>query len=613
MDNRLRTILLGAVLATGAVLRLWDYWSFSFSNDELSALSRLEFGSLASLVYEGVRPDGHPAAAQVLLWHVSRLFGEHEAVVRLPFVLAGIAAILFTYRMGRAWASVSMGLLMAASVATLEFPLLYSRIARPYSLGLLFATMAAYLWIRVLRNTHSAANLWVLAISLALCAYTHYFSGLTAAVMALAGTFILRGSNLRQYLYALGGAVVLFLPHLSITLHQLSLGGVGWVAIPGNHWPLEHLHHVFNRSYLVMGVLAAIGVVGWATFRPHRKWTQWLLPLLLFGLPLSIGFLYSVLVSPVLQHSVLLFSFPFILAFLFSGWDDSRPWLTSLAVTAVLIMGVFSTVKTNGFYRTEHFGVFRQLAEKASEWHGEHGGNLLMVADVNHPSYLDRYLQRTSTPDLRFDGYRTTDEGGLLRLKQLMSNSQADHLAYAWSTIDPSAEVERTIREKFPVEVDAEIHFNSGIRLFRKGNPDHRVVSNFNFENELPWQCVTSRVVSDSLLGKWYRLGGDVPFGPEFSARVSELPQNITVYVEGHLSPTDPEVLIIMEQWAGGERYVWESRPVHTQIAPGTSGWAVAEFGMKKPTAPSDILKIYCWSVTGHEFRLSDIEVRDAR
>lgn len=612
MDKRARTILIGAVLAIGAVLRLWEYWAFSYSNDELSALARLGYDSIRELVWGGVRPDGHPAAAQVLLWQVTRWFGDHEAVTRLPFVLASIGSILYSYRMGRAWGSVTTGLLTASAVATLEFTLLYGRIARPYALGLLFATMAGYHWVRVMRQTHTTLNLWMLALSLALCAYTHYFCGLTAALMALTGTLLLKGDALRHYLYALGGAIVLFLPHLSITLHQLSMGGVAWVGVPKGDWPLEHVQYVFNRSYMMMGVMAGTGALGWLVFRPHRRWTQWLLPLIFFVLPLGIGFFYSVHVSPVLQHSVLLFSFPFLLLFLFMGWEDRHTWLSAVAVVAVLAAGYASTVHQNGFYHTEHFGVFRQLAYKAVEWHRQHGSDVLLVADVNHPSYLDRYLQRSEVPDLRFAQYRVTDEGGLLRLKQLMAASAADHLAYAHSTINQTPEVERIIREKYPVRVDGETHFNSGIALFRKGEVDRRVITSFPFSDGLPWQCDTSHVHTDSLNGIWYALDRRSAYGPNAVLPVKGLEKGITAYIEATLPDTVAEVNLVFEQWSGDERYVWEARPLHAQIGQGENGWAIADFSIQTPKGDSDNVKLYCWTVNGAPVRIRHFELRRA-
>jgi hypothetical protein len=603
--------MLLTVLAIGAALRLWQYHAFSFSNDELSALSRLGYGSIRDLVMGGVRPDGHPAAAQVVLWYVTRWFGDGEAMVRLPFVLAGIGAVWYAFRMGRAWVGISAGLLVAAAMASLEFPLLYSRIARPYALGLFLSTATAYHWIRVMRGTHSSWNLSMLALSLALCAYTHYFCGLTAAVMALIGTLALKGDILRGYLYALGGAVVLFLPHLSVTLSQLSMGGVPWVGAPQEDWPLEHLYHVMNGSWAVLGVLATVGIVGWVVFRPRRGWEQWLLPLLLFAIPLLVGFFYSRHVSPVLQHSVLLFSFPFLLMFLFSGWDDSRPWFTSAGVAVVLGAGVFSTVSQRDFFRKEHFGVFRELANRAVIWQMEYGDSLLLVADVNHPSYLDRHLDRTENPGLRFHQYRVSEGDGIIRLKELMADTSHTHLAYAWSTINQPAEVERVIREEFPAEVEAELHFNSGVRLFRRGTPMHRVISRFNFRSEGGWQCDTGRVGVDSLGNKWFMLNSEHPYGPALSTSMEGLGTGVSVFVEAALPDTLAEFLLVFEQWSGDERYVWESRSVDAQIRQGGTGWAVADFDIVPRKKESDAVKVYGWTVNGVPIRVLRMEVRE--
>lgn len=609
MDSRFRNILIGGIIALGAMLRLWEYWAFSFTNDELSALARLGFDTLGELLQGGVRPDGHPAAAQVLLWKLTGWFGDSEAVVRLPFILAGTLSILYAYRIGRAWHSVSAGLLVAAALATWEFPLLYSRLARPYALGLLFSTMAAYHWVRIIRGSHGTQNLWMLCISLALCAYTHYFCGLTAAVMAFAGTFMLQGTALRHYLYALGGAVLLFLPHLSVTLHQIGIGGVGWIGVPGSDWPLEHLMHVMNGSYLVMAVTVGVGLLGWAVFRPHRRWTQLVLPLLLFTAPLGIGFLYSTQISPLLQHSVLLFSFPFLPILIFAGWDDRYRWLTVAMVAVMLGTGIYSTVWQNGFFRKEHFGVFGPLADRAVEWRARLGTDLLLVADVNHPSYLDRYLARTALPETRFHQYRVSEGDGLIRLKRLMDYRDFTHLAYAWSTIVQPLEVERAIREKFPEEVASELHFNSGIRLFRRGEAKREVLSVFEFGNTGEWQCNEALVQHDSLVGPRYPVNAAHPFGPMFQGGVQGL-RGLTVYAEAEVEQTAEGILMVFEQWQGGERTVWEARPFSAQMADGDRSWAVFDFPFNEPRYATDTVKVYPWSASGNGLSLIHLELR---
>ena len=140
---------LGCILLVAAILRFYHYSAFSFSNDELSAVNRLRFNSFGELVKGGFYVDGHPGGIQVFLWYWSKWFGNSEAALRLPFVLFGILAVLFSYLVAKRMFGLVAGLFTAASLAFLEFPLLYSQIARPYGSGLFFCLLMVFFWLRV--------------------------------------------------------------------------------------------------------------------------------------------------------------------------------------------------------------------------------------------------------------------------------------------------------------------------------------------------------------------------------------------------------------------------------------------------------------------------------
>lgn len=63
MLGKTEKVILAIILFIGAALRIYNFWDFSLSNDELSALARLNFDSFSDLIMNGVRIDGHPAAA----------------------------------------------------------------------------------------------------------------------------------------------------------------------------------------------------------------------------------------------------------------------------------------------------------------------------------------------------------------------------------------------------------------------------------------------------------------------------------------------------------------------------------------------------------------------
>jgi 4-amino-4-deoxy-L-arabinose transferase-like glycosyltransferase len=187
-------ILLLVILAVALLLRLYKYHDFSLSNDELSALFRVQYDSFRELVDQGFYVDGHPGGIQVLLFYWVKIFGDSPASVRLPFVFMGVGAVYFIYRTGKSWFGVTAGLLAAALLATLEFPVLYSRIARPYGSGLFVILFLTWVWSELI-STKNKPQAWRLAVvygfANALCMYNHYFSFLMAFIIGVSGLFFI--------------------------------------------------------------------------------------------------------------------------------------------------------------------------------------------------------------------------------------------------------------------------------------------------------------------------------------------------------------------------------------------------------------------------------------
>ena len=97
-----RTILV-LIVVVAAVLRLINYFEIPFTHDEFSALSRLNFDDLTTLIKEGVMSDGHPAGIQVFLFYWVRLFGSDEWIVKLPFTLFGLLSVWLVYAIATRW------------------------------------------------------------------------------------------------------------------------------------------------------------------------------------------------------------------------------------------------------------------------------------------------------------------------------------------------------------------------------------------------------------------------------------------------------------------------------------------------------------------------------
>ena len=115
--------------------------------------------------------------------------------MQLPFIAASLAGILFMYRFALAWTGASAALAVAALMATLQYTVLYGQYARPYAIGLATAALLAdqaTRWLACHRTKHLVAA----AIAATLCAFTHHFAALVAALI-MAGTLVVAVSGRR--------------------------------------------------------------------------------------------------------------------------------------------------------------------------------------------------------------------------------------------------------------------------------------------------------------------------------------------------------------------------------------------------------------------------------
>lgn len=188
-----RTVIF-IILSVAVILRFFNYPEIPFTHDEFSALFRLQFDSFSDLIEKGIKTDGHPAGVQVFLYYWTKLFGSEAWVVKLPFTVLGILSVWLTYIIGRKWFNESVGLISSAYVASIQFTVMYSQMARPYISGLFLSLLMIYFWSNLIMNPdrNFVRNFTMYIISSALCAYNHHFSLLFAAIV---GTTMLASSR----------------------------------------------------------------------------------------------------------------------------------------------------------------------------------------------------------------------------------------------------------------------------------------------------------------------------------------------------------------------------------------------------------------------------------
>ena len=518
--QRTERLALWLIVAVGAALRVAELW-MPLTHDELSAILRLRFDSLAELIRSGVMPDGHPAGMQVLLWLWSHVVGTSALLLRLPFLLMGVGCIPLMYSVARRWYGVHAALWAAALVAFSQYTVYYAMPVRPYGTGLFFMLLLLHCWTRLFverrwRWTAVAG----FAVCAAACAYMHYFCALAAVLLAVAGLFFVGRKELWRYLAACAAAVLLFVPHIGVTYHQLfDLKGVGgWLGAPEMSFFGRYVRYLTHHSWVVLLLVTAV----WILTFDYRVWRErrrlMVAALALFVVPLLAGYAYSRLVSPVLQYSVLIFSYPFLLLALVGMVGERRPWRTDALVAlcaAVLLLTLFTVRRHYDVVKREYVPASVEMAATAQQRFGKE--NVALLLDI-HPSMLAYYDSAVAE---RVCGVEEVDS---LDVDYVVASRLSD------------AEM-LSVRRRWPYLLDCRLCTGTKVCLLSR-RP----------EGALPW-C--ERVVKEG------KVATDSEYTVLLDTAAEALGGSRHVLVNSVVHDVDSNVTLVMETWVGGRKVDW--------------------------------------------------------
>lgn len=409
------------ILIIAAALRFYNFFNLPYMWDELSALSRLQFNSFSELIEQGVKPDGHPAGVQVFLYYWTNLFGKAEWIVKLPFNLMGLASIYLIFRIGQIWFGEKSGIFAASLMATMQFFVLYSPIARPYISGLFLTLLMVYYWSLYMFQSPHRKYLVGFILFAALSAYNHHFSLLFAAIVGFSGLFTINKDQLKEYIISGLLIFALYLPHMPIFIHQLGIGGIGgeglWLAKPNFTFPLEFIDWAFQFSstiLMLLGAFFAYSIFGGKNTIANRKTSKITLLLSWFLLPLIIGLGYSIYINPVIQYSMLIFSFPYLLLIISSGIEKMKWWAFYPTVLFMIILNIMTLIGNRMHYDIIFKQPFDITAQLLQENNKLQSGDTFVIFntidayqafyfekyDIENPSYFNAYKKELSSYDI---------------------------------------------------------------------------------------------------------------------------------------------------------------------------------------------------------------------
>ncbi|AEV33288.1 hypothetical protein Oweho_2316 [Owenweeksia hongkongensis DSM 17368] len=449
-------ILLFLILALAAALRFYHVSDIPFTHDEFSAVNRTHFDNFSDLIEKGVEVDFHPAGVQVFLYYWTMLGGEGEVWVKVPFILSGILAVGLLFVLAKKRFGTSTAVVSSTLLATVSYSMYYGQIARPYVSGVFLVLLLFLFWQNIVYEKSQKLRDYIgLAVALALCAYNHHFSAVQAAVIAVSGIFMVEANQRKKYFLALVASLILYAPNLPIFWVQIQKGGVGgadgWLGAPESDFFIHYVKYIFNFSWWVYIPVAILFVASF--FGKKGKLGTRGLMVLWFAIPFTIGFAYSHLVNPILQVSVLIFAFPFLLLALFGGLAkmDYKKELVLFVVLASVC--VYSTIYQRQYYQLFYNSSYDQIVKETMDL--DDAGTLHFIN--SHPE-INAHYEKVYGAKGKYEWI----ENGYNResLKEKLNQSTDQYLTYGYvSSADP---VLMNIMANYFPYMEREVNYDNG-------------------------------------------------------------------------------------------------------------------------------------------------------
>jgi hypothetical protein len=466
--------LLLAIIAFAGVLRFWNFHEMQFMHDEVSAILRSTAGSFSEVIFKQTTTDVHPVGIPVFLHYWVLLSGRSELAVRLPFILCGLLSIWYSYKVAEKWFNPTVGLLTALFLATLQCPTMYGQLARPYATGMFFSVLMCWHWTQFFFGEKSRQNrhLAGYVIAAALCCYDHYFCLLFALIVAASGFFFLDKENWKKYLIGNGIVLLLFVPHISILMAHLSMGGGGedsWLGRPQPDWLITFLKYLFHYSSIVGVLLLAVIGTGFyirtANIRQGNKFRVIAFVWFLLG-PL-LAYVFSILKTPVLQFSSFTFSLPFLFMLLFSFYGEMKNSLKIAVAAFILLVNTYSLVKERMHYKLFYKQPYDQMATISNQTIAEQGEKNVSVALNVMPGFVDFYFGKYRK---KF-GYYRVDYADMKGFVDYLGQQQTDYFIAGNLTRDQ----QELIMEKYPYIAEKTEGFTYSVYCFSKKKPAEEI------------------------------------------------------------------------------------------------------------------------------------------
>ena len=611
------------ILLLGVVLRIFQFDQWSLTNDELSTLHRLNYPNLKVLIEKGVREDSHPALLQVFTFYWTHFFGNSPFALRLPFVILGIGTLIYFKKIASTFLNKKAALFALSIFALSQLFVVYSQIARPYVLGLFFTLAFTYYWNRIIFHPGKKIQAFLFVLTAFLASISHYLATLSILLIYLSGFLLLNKKNRLRY-FLLGLLIlVLFSPHIPITLEQLGHKSLSWLPLPQPDFILQFLDFCFNHS-LIFWLFTSLGLIPFLLSANYLNKTlnlKRIILFFLFAIPYLTAYFYSINVGAILQFSILIFSFPFLLLFFASFIRERFPFKYVLIISLILtLLGLKSLIFDLELYNKKPFANFKDVAKHIIDWNENMSEmNVLNFSNSNSADYLNYYF-RQMNDSVSLDISIFDDERKIGLARDLINSTSKPYVLIAFGNTPVPKEVHEFCKQKFPQKIKQKRYFNSEAILYGKSNHKENSrkyifqTSAKQFKNNPKWSVDESLIQSDNFYSN--SAAFFLPENTEFTLTYRDSIKNVFLNDQSFLTISaflyhaeEANVKLVCSIERGGKNIYW--RGIDSRDFAKENQWYQLLYVLEKTDKikDQDQLSIYFWNPDKSKLWIDDFKI----
>jgi hypothetical protein len=600
------------IATIGILLFSYNILEVPLSIDELNAIERSNFNSLSDVFKYSIPTDSHPPLLQIFLFYWLKIVGHTIFLIKLPFLMMGIASIFILYKLAKEWFNQNVALLTTSFFVSIQFTIMYAQIARPYIAGLFLSLLLAYHWTKLIQGNSKFKNyFWYVFFGL-LLAHTHYFGTLQTAIIGILGLFYISKNKFKPYFIANSVLLLLFIPYLPFLQLQMNIEGMTYIATPDIPYLFNYIFYIFQYSYVA--VLLVLGIIAFSIFAIKKiHYTKFsLFSFILFVIPITIGYIYSVSSRPVMPYRALIYSFPFLLLLIFSFSSALKKKFVLLFCVLILSVNIYTLLQKRNHYPIFHKGIVNAAVNQTKSILKK-GNDPFII--MNTPEFNLKFYQKELDTDFTYWNIYDTEITPIAFRKKIQNISKQSIVAFNLSDNYISI-----IREYFPQQEMVDYGFTYSYYSFTKDNktePETLFYTKIqDFENEEQ----SKKLLVEPNNNTFYHFNQDEEWGPSLSIPIGGIvPNNFTI-IESSISlrSDHPEMkgLLVFEINDPKKQLVWRSSETSKWID-NSGQWQTLYYSIQlneilKPyqLTKDAVLKVYFWNQNKTPVSIDNISIK---